>query len=79
MNKRVEGFQDLPSKVVCLAVPRNFVGETFFVALVSGTEKVWIRGGVIRIFCRKIIVSQRRNFLVETVLCFTIFGYRKGL
>ena len=38
-------FQDSPSKIFCLTVPKIFVGESFTVALVSATEKVWIRGG----------------------------------
>ena len=36
-------YQDLPSKIICLTVPKNFVGEPFCVSLTSGTEKVWIR------------------------------------
>ena len=28
----------------CLTVPKNFVGQPFSVSLISGTEKVWIRG-----------------------------------
>ena len=39
------GYQDSPSKIFCLTVPRIFVGEPFSVSLFSGTEKVWIRGG----------------------------------
>ena len=54
-------YQDFLSKVFCVTVPKISVGETFFVALISGIEKVWIRGGVIRIFRRKLIVSQCRK------------------
>ena len=62
MHKRGVEYQDFLSKVFCVTVPEISVGETFFVALISGIEKVWIRGGgVIRIFRRKLIVSQCRK------------------
>ena len=37
-------YQDFPSKNFCLTVLKIFVGETFSVALISGTEKVWRSG-----------------------------------
>ena len=54
---------DFLSKVYCLTVPIVFVGESFTVAVFSGTGKVWIRGeGSINIFRRKSFVSQCRKF-----------------
>ena len=46
MDKRGGGgeYQDFPSKIFCLTVLKIFVGETFSVALISGTEKVWRSG-----------------------------------
>ena len=38
-------YQDFPSKTFCLTVPKFSVGESFTVAVFSGTGKVWIRGG----------------------------------
>ncbi len=38
-------YQVFPSETFCLRVPKTFVGESFTLALISGTEKVWIRGG----------------------------------
>ena len=38
-------YQDFPSKNFCLKVPKISIGESFTVALISGIEKVWIRGG----------------------------------
>ena len=40
-----EEYQYFPSKVFCLTVPKILVGESFTVALISDTEKVWRRGG----------------------------------
>ena len=58
-----EEYQDFPSKFFCLTVPKNSVGKSFTVAIVSGIEKVWKRGGgSIKIFRRKIFVSQCRKF-----------------
>ena len=56
------GYEDFPSKKFRLTVPKSSVGESFTVALISGIEKVWIRGGSIKIFRRKIFVSQCGNF-----------------
>ena len=57
LDKREGEYQDFPSKIFGLTVPKNFVGGPFSVSLISGTEKVWIReGGSIKIF--------RRNFFV---------------
>ena len=45
MDKRGGEYQDFPSKIICLTVPKNFAGEPFRVSVISGIEKVWIRGG----------------------------------
>ena len=39
------GYQDFPSKIFCLTLPKISLGESFTVAIISGIEKVWIRGG----------------------------------
>ena len=36
--------QNFPSKFFCLKVPKNFVGEPSSLSLISGIEKVWMRG-----------------------------------
>ena len=55
-------YQDFPSKIFCLTVPKLSVEEPFSVLLIAGTEKVWIRqGGSIKFFRRKIFVSQCRK------------------
>ncbi len=39
-------YQNFPPKLFCLTVPTKIsVGESFIVALISGIEKVWSRGG----------------------------------
>ena len=49
MDKRAgEGggeFEDFLPKNLCLTVPKNSIRESFTVAIISGNEKVWIRGG----------------------------------
>ena len=55
-------YQDFPSKIFCLTVPKLSVEEPFSVLLIAGTEKVWIRqGGSIKTFRRKFFVSQCRK------------------
>ncbi len=39
------GEYQFPWKFFCFTVPKNFVRQFFSVALISGTEKYWIRGG----------------------------------
>ena len=36
---------DFASKIICLTVPKNAVGESFSLSLISGIEKVWMKGG----------------------------------
>ena len=44
MDKRRGDNRDFPSKFACLTVPKNFVGKPFSLSLISGIEKVWMRG-----------------------------------
>ena len=59
------GYQDFPSKNVSLTVPKfseGAGGEHFSVSLISGIEKVWIRGGgSIEILRGKFFVSQSQK------------------
>ena len=67
-------------QIFCLTVPKSFVGESFTVALISGTEKVWIKeGGSIKIFRQIFFVSKCRNFRRGIFYSCIIFGYRKSL
>ncbi len=81
MDKRGGGgYQDIPSKIFCLTVPIIFVGEFLFFALITGTEKVWIRGGgVSRFFEKKFLSHSAEYFCREILYCCSFFGYRKSL
>ena len=81
MNKRRRGYQDLRSKVFCLTVPKNFVGDPFSVSLVSGTKKVLIKrgGGVSKVSVESFLSQSVENFSRGNPLVFLIFGYRKRL
>ena len=63
LDKRGGGVSRYSVENFCLTVPKNFVGESFTLALFSGIGKVWIRGrgGSVKIFRRKIFVSQCRK------------------
>ena len=54
-------YQDFPSQVFCVTLPKNFVGEPFSVSLNSGIEKFYAPEGYVSIFCRNFFVSQCRN------------------
>ena len=60
MDKKGE-YQDFPSKVFCLTVPKTSVGESFTVAVISGIKKLWIRGGGYQDFPSTFFVSQCRK------------------
>ena len=58
-------YQDFPSKVFCLTVPKISVGEAFTVAKISGIEKIWIRvGGVSRFSVETFLFHSAEIFVV---------------
>ena len=60
MDKRVGGVSRFSVELFCLTVPKNAVGEPFSLSLISGIEKVWMRGwglGGVKIFRRIFRVS----------------------
>ncbi len=61
------GYQKFTSKCFCLTVPKISVGECFIVALISGTEKVWRRGGgVSKISFKNSLSHSAENFRRES-------------
>ena len=44
MDKKEGEVSRFISKFFCLTVPKNSVGEPFSLSLLSGIEKVWMRG-----------------------------------
>ena len=58
--------QDFPSKSFCLTVPKTSLGESFTVAIFSGIEKVWIRGGEYQDFASKVFcLTVPKSFVGE--------------
>ena len=43
-------YQDFPSDIICLTVPRTFVRESFIVLLFSGIEKTFASEAYVTIF-----------------------------
>ncbi len=77
-EERGREYQDFPSKIFCLAVPKIFVGESFSASLVSGIEKFYAseRGEGVSRFSVKIFLSHgaeifRRGGILH---CFNNFG-----
>ena len=64
------GYQDFPSKIFCLTVPKKFVREPFSVSLISGIEKVWIRGGGVSRFSVEIFMSHSAENFRKGILLF---------
>ena len=67
MDKRGGGggggreYHNFLSKIFCLTVPKNAVGEPFSLSLFSGIEKIYASEGYVTIFRRKFFVSQYRK------------------
>ena len=60
-------YPDFPSKVFCLTVPKNFVGEPFSVSLISGVEKICASEGYVTIFLRIIFcLTVPKNSVAES-------------
>ena len=55
-------YQDFLSKIICLTVPKYFVGESFTVALFSGSENVWMRRGKYQDFPSDFFVLQCQKY-----------------
>ena len=62
LDGRGGNYQDFPSKIFLSYSAETLPRESFTVALTSGIEKVWIKGGSIKSFRRKKFVSQCGNF-----------------
>ena len=74
-------YQDFSSKIFCLIVPKNFVGQPFRMLLILGIENIYSSEGYVTILRRKFFVSQCRTFVRGTLLCCVSekFCYRKCL
>ena len=62
-------YQDFPSKVFCLTVPKKIVGEPFSVSLFSGVEKVYASEGFVTTFRRISLSRSAETFRRRTLLC----------
>ena len=69
-------YHNFLSKISCLTVPKNFVGEPFSVSLISGIEKLYASEGYVTILRRKFFVSQYRNILLRNP---SVLRFRKIL
>ena len=74
------GDQDFPSKFFCLTVPKIFVGESFTVALFSGSEKVYGQEGgrgVLRFSLESLLPHSAENLRRESFTVALISGTEK--
>ena len=79
LDKREGEVSRFPSKFFCLRVPRNAVGETFSLSLISGIKKVWMRGwGGCQDFLSKIFcLTVPENFVGQPFRVSLILGIEK--
>ena len=84
IDKREGQVSRFPSKIFCLTVPKNAVGEPFSLSSISGIEKVWMRGwggggGMSRFSVENFLSHSAEKFRKATLQGVTNFGYRKIL
>ena len=73
-------YPGLLSKFFCLTVPKISVGESFIAALVSGTDKVWIRRRGVSRFSVEVFLSHcAEKFRRGILYCCSSFGHQKSL
>ena len=73
------GYQKFLSKLCCLKVPKNFIGENFCdPENIWYRKSLWIREGGIKSFCRKFVVSRCRKTSLGKISVFQkISGIKK--
>ena len=69
MDKSGGEYQDISSNFFCRAVPKNAVGEPFSLSLISGIEKLWMRGwgGVSRFSVENFMSHSAKKFRRATL------------
>ena len=70
---------DFPSKIFCLVVQNDFVGQTFRFSLISGIEQFYASDGYVTIFCRSFFLSQCPKFSLGNPLLFHHFRVSKNV
>ena len=79
MDKRQGRVSRFPSKIFCLTMPKISAGESFTVALISGSEKVWIGGGVSSFSVENFCPTVPKNLAEEHLRVSKNIWYRKLL
>ena len=69
MDEKGGEYQNFPSKIFCLKVPKKFVREPFSVSLISGIEKFYASEGYVTICCRNFLSHSAEKFRRGTLLC----------
>ena len=77
MDKREGEVSKIPLKNFCLTVPNNAVGKPFSLSLISGVEKVWMRGwGLLRFSVESFLFHSAEKFRrgITTFWCLKTLG-----
>ena len=76
MDKKGGEYQKFLSKIFCLTVPKNFVGEPFSVSIISGIEKFYASEGYVTVFCRNFLSHSAKKVRRGTLLCCVSESFR---
>ena len=61
-------YQDFPSKIFCLTVPKNFVGQPFSVSLISGIKNFMLKRVMSRFSVEKFLSQSAEKNRRGTLL-----------
>ena len=76
MDKKGGEYQKFLSKIFCLTVPKNFVGEPFSVSIISDIEKFYASEGYVTVFCRNFLSHSAKKVRRGTLLCCVSESFR---
>ena len=83
MEKRGEEEEGGSIKILrqffLVSLPKNFVGEPFFVSLISGIEKGYACEGYVTNFVKTFCIAPSKNFVGEPFCVSQNFWCRQGL
>ena len=69
-------YQDFPSKIFCLTVTKNFVGQPLSVSLISGIEKIYASEVMSGFSVENILSHSAEKFRRGPLLCCVSENYR---
>ena len=75
-DKREGKCRDSPSKISCIPLPKNFIGQPFRMSLKSGIEKLYASEGYVTFSVEVFCLTLAEKFLRGTLPCCVSDNFR---